>query len=232
MSNLSLNFMLPGILTLLTTNNPDIANNKQIKIMKMKTVLSLLLLMLVGVSSCFEYNIYKEQYRTRKNIDFDWNFKLGDFPGAENIGYNDSEWRLLDLPHDWSIEGEYDENNEAGIRGAYLPCGIGWYRKSLEWNKAWKGKKVFIQFDGVYMNSEVWINGTHLGKRPYGYIGFAYDLTPYLKKGNNVIAVRVDNSKVPSSRWYTGSGIYRHVWLLLLPMCMFLNGELLSSLLW
>ena len=181
--------------------------------MKMKTVLSLLLLMLVGVSSCFEYNIQKEQYRTRKNIDFDWNFKLGDFPGAKNIGYNDSEWRLLDLPHDWSIEGEYDENNEAGIRGAYLPCGIGWYRKSLEWDKAWEGKKVFIQFDGVYMNSEVWINGTHLGKRPYGYIGFAYDLTPYLKKGNNVIAVRVDNSKVPSSRWYTGSGIYRHVWL-------------------
>lgn len=145
--------------------------------------------------------------RKRKNIDPDWRFHLGDVQGAERAPYPDRHWRILDLPHDWSIEGEIDP--ATGI----FPGGIGWYRKNLTWDSSWTGHKVYVDFDGVFMNSDVWINGHHLGHRPYGYISFRYDMTPYLKQGNNVIAVRADNSKQPSARWYTGSGIYRHVWL-------------------
>ena len=151
--------------------------------------------------------------RERISIDFDWKFMLADVQGAENIKYDDSQWRELNLPHDWSIEGEYKESNPAGIAGAFLPVGIGWYRKNITIEKLKRNDKYFIEFDGVYMNSDVWINGHHLGHRPYGYISFAYELTPFLKEGDNIIAVRVDHSKSPSGRWYTGSGIYRHVWL-------------------
>lgn len=146
------------------------------------------------------------------NFDFDWRFHLGDIAGASEMSYDDASWRQLDLPHDWSIEQPFDLDNPSGWRGGYLPGGIGWYRKTFEWKKQ-KDSHVMIQFDGVYMNSEVWINGHYLGKRPYGYISFEYDITPYLKTGKNVIAVKADNSRLPSGRWYTGSGIYRHVWL-------------------
>lgn len=146
------------------------------------------------------------------NFDFDWRFHLGDIANAESVSFNDAQWRLLDLPHDWSIEQPFDLNAPSGWQGGYLPGGIGWYRKTFQWKKQ-AGTQVMIQFDGVYMNSEVWVNGHYLGKRPYGYISFEYNITPYLKSGKNVIAVRADNSKLPSGRWYTGSGIYRHVWL-------------------
>ena len=121
----------------------------------------------------------------------------------------------LNLPHDWSIEGEFSEKNPAGFGGGALPGGIGWYRKTFTLPATANGKSVFIDFDGVYRNSEVWINGHYLGKRPYGYISFEYELSPYLNYGNqkNVIAVKVDNSQQPNSRWYSGSGIYRNVWL-------------------
>lgn len=145
--------------------------------------------------------------RRRLNIDAEWRFHLGDATGAAQVSYDDHGWRALDLPHDWSIEGEIDRDT-----GLY-PGGVGWYRKVLPWDASWQGRKVYIDFDGVYMNSDVWINGHHLGNRPYGYISFRYDVTPYLNRGNNVLAVRADNSKLPSARWYTGSGIYRHVWL-------------------
>ena len=154
-----------------------------------------------------------DQVRTRTNIDFNWQFYLGDEPLAKQTSFSDTQWRTLNLPHDWSIEGEYNQNNPAGIAGGFLPTGTGWYRKKLIWDKSWQNKQVMLEFDGVYMNSEVWINGYSLGKRPYGYISFSYDITDYLNKDNNIIAVRVDNSKSPSGRWYTGSGIYRHVWL-------------------
>lgn len=144
-------------------------------------------------------------------IDFNWKFSLGDFPDAINEGFDDSEWREINVPHDWSIEGEYDSLNPAGIAGAFLPTGIGWYRKAFEYLPNWEGKKVRVAFDGVYLNSTVWINGVELGTRPNGYIGFEYDLTKYLTKGKNIISVRVDHSQAPSGRWYTGSGIYRHV---------------------
>ncbi|MFI3305134.1 MAG: glycoside hydrolase family 2 TIM barrel-domain containing protein [Rikenellaceae bacterium] len=154
----------------------------------------------------------QEEPRSRVSIDMDWRFALGDAEGAECVEYDDTEWRELCLPHDWSIEGEYDEANPSGIAGGFLPTGIGWYRKVLTLSPS-ADKRYYVEFDGVYMNSDVWINGEHLGKRPYGYISFAYDLTPHLHDGDNTIAVRVDHSKTPSGRWYTGSGIYRHVWL-------------------
>lgn len=156
------------------------------------------------------------QTGSKKHIDFDmdWRFHLGNVAEAYQKDYNDGDWRSLDVPHDWSIEGEYKKNNPAGIRGAFLPTGIGWYRKDFEYRTQWDGKRISILFDGVYMNSTVFINGKKLGYRPYGYIGFQYDLTPYLVSGKNTIAVKVDHSKAPSGRWYTGSGIYRHVNLL------------------
>jgi len=142
----------------------------------------------------------------------DWKFQLGDAYAARNPEYNDASWRILNLPHDWNIELPFDAKWASST--AYLPSGIGWYRKSFQVPDTYKDKVVSILFDGVYNNSDVWINGHHLGKRPSGYTSFSYDLTPYLNPGKeNVIAVRVDHSLYADSRWYTGSGIYRHVWL-------------------
>ena len=155
--------------------------------------------------------------RPEKRVSFNqnWRFNLGDVPNGQDTGLNDSKWRQLDLPHDWSIEGEFSENAPSGTGGGALPGGIGWYRKTFNVPLASKGKLLFIEFDGVYRNSEVWINRHYLGKRPYGYSTFEYELTPHLIYGGgpNVIAVKVDNSQQPNSRWYSGSGIYRNVWL-------------------
>ncbi len=153
--------------------------------------------------------------RTRVSFNKDWKFRLGETPGASAISFDDKDWRSLNLPHDWSIEGKFDKDNPAGTGGGALPGGIGWYRKTFTLSASDKGKNVFIDFDGVYRKSEVWINGHSLGMRPNGYISFRYDLGPYLKWGGqqNSIAVRVDNSDQPNSRWYSGSGIYRNVWL-------------------
>src|SRR6185369_15136894 len=117
--------------------------------------------------------------------------------------------------HDWSIEGEFSEKNPAGTGGGALPGGVGWYRKTFTVPLTAKGKQVFVEFDGVYRNSEVWINEHYLGKRPYGYSSFTYELTSYVSYGAkpNLITVKVDNSQQPNSRWYSGSGIYRNVWL-------------------
>lgn len=150
--------------------------------------------------------------REKKKINFDWKFNLGDIKEASQKDFDDAEWRKLDLPHDWSIEGEFKKENPSGTSGAFLPGGIGWYRKSINIEKIEEDVLYNIHFDGVYLNSDVWINGTHLGFYPNGYLGFGYDLTPYLKEGENSIAVRVDHSKLPTGRWYTGSGIYRNVW--------------------
>lgn len=152
----------------------------------------------------------------RQTIDFDkgWRFNLGDVPHAENPATSDSKWRSLSLPHDWSVEGKFSKDNPATPEGGALPGGIGWYRKTFTVPTSSKGKLVYIDFDGVYQKSDVWVNGHHLGFRPNGYISFRYELTPYLNfGGNNVIAVKVDNSVQPNSRWYSGSGIYRNVWL-------------------
>ena len=170
-------------------------------------------LMLIG--SFYERAIAKNEGQTRQRLlmDFNWKFQLGDQRGAEQTSFDDGNWRVLNLPHDWSIEGEYNKDEPTGGSGGYLPTGIGWYRRHFQMTKDDLAKHIWIEFDGVYMNSDVWLNGHHLGNYPYGYSSFYYELSPYLVEGENIIAVRVDNSKQPNTRWYSGSGIYRHVWL-------------------
>jgi len=143
-----------------------------------------------------------------------WKFLLDDMTNSEKVSFDDSKWHEVNLPHDWSIEGTYDKDAPTGGSGGYLPAGIGWYRNHFQIKKSELQKNISVEFDGVYMNSDVWINGHHLGNHPYGYTSFYYDLTQYLIEGENVLAVRVDNSRQPNSRWYSGSGIYRNVWLI------------------
>ena len=151
------------------------------------------------------------QSRETTAFDADWRFSLGDPKNAQSASFNDRSWRSLDLPHDWSIELDPVESAPGGGAVGYFPTGTGWYRKHFDVPGYSRDKNYSIEFDGVYMNSTVWINGHELGTWPYGYSSFSYDLTPYLKASGNVIAVRVDNSVQPNSRWYSGSGIYRHV---------------------
>ena len=152
--------------------------------------------------------------RERINFDKGWRFALADSVQMSALDYNDSKWHTLNVPHDWAIEGDFSASAPSGNSGGALPGGIGWYRKTFTVDNADKGTMMYIDFDGVYMNAKVWINGTLLGQRPYGYSSFRYDLTPYIiYGGKNVVAVRVDNSDQPNSRWYSGCGIYRHVWL-------------------
>jgi beta-galactosidase len=150
---------------------------------------------------------------TSQPFDADWRFWKGDVSGAEQPAFNDRSWRALNLPHDWSIEGPFDEKNPTGQGGGYLPAGVGWYRKHFTMPASEAARRVFVDFDGVMANSDIWINGFHLGKRPYGYVSFRYELTGHLNFGakRNVLAVRVDNAAQPASRWYAGAGIYRHV---------------------
>ena len=170
----------------------------------MKKLLTTLASVLIAVSSfAASHNV--------TNFDAAWKFTLGDPENAQAVSFKDAGWRTLNLPHDWSIEGENAEANPGGGSTGYFPMGTGWYRKTFSIKNFSKSKLYSIEFDGVYMYSTVWINGHELGTWPYGYSSFSYDLTPYLKASGNVIAVRVDNSKQTNSRWYSGSGIYRHV---------------------
>ena len=150
--------------------------------------------------------------RTRECFDKDWRFILADTATMSLPNYNDAFWRRLDVPHDWAIEGDFYAGNPSGAGGGALPGGVGWYRKTFE-VRGLMDDRLFLAFDGVYMNSTVYVNGHQVGHRPYGYSSFEYDITPYVSEGMNVVAVRVDNSDQPNSRWYSGCGIYRHVWL-------------------
>ena len=150
------------------------------------------------------------QARQHQNFDAGWLFVLADSVQMSRPEYNDRHWRRLDLPHDWAVEGDFMASNPSGAGGGALPGGVGWYRKHFRVSNP---SMYYIEFDGVYMNSTVYINGEKVGYRPYGYSSFEYDITRYLRGGDNVIAVRVDNSDQPNSRWYSGCGIYRHVWL-------------------
>ena len=151
--------------------------------------------------------------RSTISFDTDWRFLKSDASNAQSPTFDDASWRTLSVPHDWAIEGPFAESNPAGQGGAYLPAGIGWYRKHFTLAATDTHRRVFIEFDGVMANSDVWINGDHLGKRPYGYVSFRYELTGHLRFGNapNILAVRCDDSAQPASRWYAGAGIYRHV---------------------
>ena len=145
-------------------------------------------------------------------INNNWKFTLSDVRNGESVDFNDSRWQNISLPHDWSVKGQLSPTL-ASCTG-YLPGGIGWYRKTIDIPTDREGEKVYLYFEGVYNRSEVYLNGQLLGKRPNGYISFMYDATPYIKYGEeNVIAVRVDHSQYADSRWYTGSGIYRDVWM-------------------
>ena len=159
--------------------------------------------------------VYVNQYGSKtersQNFDDNWRFYFGDASGAEQPTFDDSQWRQLSLPHDYSIEQEYTQSGEA--ESAYLLGGTGWYRKNFTLDKAMEGKEVRLDFDGVYMNATVYVNGHEVGTHPYGYTPFSFDITDYVKVGEvNTIAVKVDH-KTPSSRWYSGSGIYRSVYL-------------------
>ena len=151
-------------------------------------------------------------------FDASWKFVKDDPKGAEQVNYNDATWRTLNLPHDWGVEGTYDRANPTGRGGGYVQAGTGWYRKSFELKETDARRRIFIEFDGIMMNSDVWVNGWHLGRRPYGYSSLQYEMTGHLNFGKgkiNILAVRTDNSVQPASRWYTGSGIYRHTRLVI-----------------
>lgn len=173
-------------------------------------LLPLALLVAAVISACSE-----PEPRERTSFNEGWKFSLAAGGEGWQGSFDDSGWRLLDLPHDWSIEGEFSDTNPASPGGGALPGGIGWYRKTFRVSDSDKDKLIYIEFDGVYKNSDVWINGNHLGRRPYGYSSFRYELTPHLLYGEmeNALAVKVDNLQQPNSRWYSGSGIYRNVWL-------------------
>ncbi len=170
---------------------------------------------------------YAYAQRTHEPFDASWKFYRGDVAEGKNVNYNDQSWRTLELPHDWSIEdlpnqsdsviGPFSAKSVGATATGYTVGGTGWYRKHFTLNNT-DGKEVVIYFDGVYMNSDVYINGHFLGNHPYGYTPFSYNLTPYLNKNGeeNVLAVKVSNEG-KNSRWYSGSGIYRHVWLTVIP---------------
>jgi beta-galactosidase len=147
-----------------------------------------------------------------------WRFLQADAAGAEKPGFDDSAWKSVTLPHDWSIAGPVKEDAPSRGAGGFAPTGIGWYRKSFTVPaadaKPSAARRTFVVFDGVMANSDVYLNGELLGHRPYGYVSFTYELTPHLQAGKNVIAVKVDDSQQPASRWYPGAGINRQVRLI------------------
>jgi beta-galactosidase len=145
----------------------------------------------------------------------DWRFLRGDAPGAEQRGFDDSAWRAVTVPHDWSIEGPYDPAAPSARGGGYLPSGVSWYRRRIPLPAAERGRRVALELDGVMAGARVWVNGRHVGHRPNGYVSVRYDVTDYARfgdgdGGSNVIAIRTDTTLQPASRWYTGQGIYRH----------------------
>lgn len=178
----------------------------------MKLFFQTLILFCFFTSTVFAQNRNVER---KQLFDDNWKFSLNDISSASLKNFNDDNWRKLDLPHDWSIEGVINSDNPTKGAGGYFTAGIGWYRKTFQVPADWKGKNISIYFEGVYMNAEVFINGRSLGIHPYGYTSFYYALSPYLEFGKeNVIAVKVDNAQQVNSRWYSGSGIYRHVWMM------------------
>ena len=190
------------------------------------------LLLLAVLAGCRQ-----QSPRTVEDFNFGWAFRLGDSPEWAAPDFDDSAWRALHLPHDWSVEGQFSKDNPSTPGGGALPGGTGWYRKSFPTPEGVaEGKRVFVEFDGVFMNSTVYVNGQEMGTRPYGYSSFTYDITDYLytrrsdASVQNVIAVRCDNEEQPNSRWYAGCGIYRNVRLVTVSGVHFAyNGVYVST---
>ncbi len=179
----------------------------------MKKLVSFTLLLFVSIATCLA-----QQTRVVSSFDDDWSFHLGDVTGAEANEFNDNSWRKVTLPHDWDIETKIAPKAPTGGGGGFYWGGIGWYRKTFDIPVGMADKRTTIEFEGIYMNADVWVNGTHVAMQPYGYTSFITDITTQLKTGKNTIAVKVDNSQQRNSRWYSGSGIYRHVWLTVAPL--------------
>jgi beta-galactosidase len=155
------------------------------------------------------------QPRYELDFDFGWKFLLNDETQALAVDYDDGDWHQLDLPHDWSIEHTPYAESGGGVANGFYDGGVGWYRKSFVAPAWWQKRNILIESDGIYHRSDVYVNGELVGHRPYGYVSFAYDITRHLHAGRrNVIAIRVDHSDAPTSRWYSGSGIYRHTRLI------------------
>ena len=167
--------------------------------------------------------------RTLQPFDAEWLFTRADAPASEQPMYDDVNWRTVNLPHDWAIEGPAIKDEPVGRGGGYRPSGVSWYRKRFSLPAEAKARRVFVEFDGVMANAEVWINGHRLGLRPFGYVSFTQELTGHLKFGDdetNILAVRTDTTVQPASRWYTGQGIYRHVRLVLTDQVRVTQGGL------
>ena len=178
----------------------------------------LIIMLMMGFGCLLPAVMYAAGLPRKTRIDSSWKFFLGDELAASKSDYNDSKWRIVNLPHDWSIEHSIDEKVPAGNDGGYCVAGIAWYRKELMVPASLKGEKVYLYFEGVYMNSSIYVNGQLIGGHPYGYTSFFCDATSAIIPGKkNVVAVRVDNSQQKNCRWYSGSGIYRHVWLIHTP---------------
>jgi len=142
-------------------------------------------------------------------LDSGWLFHYGEADGADYMGYDDRAWIPVTLPHDWAVMFPFDRNHSSGT--GYLPGGTAWYRRHLNCEEEIEGKQFRILFEGVYNHARVWVNSNYLGEHAYGYTSFAYDVTEFIRKGENVISVRVDHAHTADSRWFTGSGIDRHV---------------------
>ena len=175
----------------------------------MKTKLYVILILLFVTTMAMA-----QPSRIEKNWNANWRFSLQDNPESKNVNFNDKSWTNITLPHDWSIDSDFKKDAAMGNESAYLPAGIGWYRKTFNIPKEWEGKIVKLMFDGVYQDSKLYVNGDSVGSHFYGYTPFVIDITKQLKVGNNIVAVRVDNSGQKNSRWYSGSGIYRKVQLI------------------
>ena len=148
------------------------------------------------------------------DLNQNWKFSLTDPKSALTPGFDDSQWLNVTVPHDWAFNKGIREEGDQGANGGYFDGGVGWYRRALHIKEDWLNKQVLLNFDGIYMNSEVWVNGQYLGKKAYGYISFRYDISPFLHTGENTISIRVDNLKEPSARWYHPAGIYAPVALI------------------
>ena len=183
--------------------------HKKLRFFGLIPLTGLILFILTTASSIFA----QVGFGRSEQINLDWKFILQDTENGQQTSLNDGNWKTVDLPHDWSVKQQLSQTLASAT--GYLPGGTGWYRKQLYVPKENKGEKVYLYFEGVYNRSEVFVNGKSLGKRPNGYISFMYDATPYIKYGeDNLVAVRVDHSQSADSRWYTGSGIYRNVWII------------------
>ena len=195
----------------------------------MKSIFNTFLLILYSIffNSCIQTSEKDENYGFRYSfkINEGWYFTLGDHNQYSRAEYDHSTWRSLNIPHDWGVEGTYDTIYGTDWQSGYLPGGIGWYRKELMIKENPKNRNIELQFDGIYMNSKIYINGNLIGNQRYGYTSFFYEVSSHLKKGKNIIAIKVDHAKSKSARWYTGSGIYRNVWLRVTPKVHFKTLE-------